>query len=152
LPERKATFDPGLRIVLAQSSLRGMTTQHFLSAFFVTAGSHFGIETVVTFRCCIRLLPRALCCAGVVTAFTVGCVSAIAEDADPPARTHNAPTQLVKEEKHVETQAERWKREEVMHRALGRDSDEEVLKNMLITIGVPVLIIFALVGVLQLRG
>ena len=79
-------------------------------------------------------------------------MSAIAEEAEPQARTHQAPPKAVKEEQPVETQAERWKREEVMHRALGRESDEELVKNLLLTIGVPLLIIFALVGVLQMRG
>lgn len=79
-------------------------------------------------------------------------MSAIAQEAEAQARTHQAPPKPIKKEQHVETQAERWKREEVMQRALGRDSDEEVLKNLLLTIGVPVLIIFALVGVLQMRG
>lgn len=57
-----------------------------------------------------------------------------------------------KPEEHVESQADRWKREEVMRRALGRDSSDEMIKEFLQTLGVPLLILVALLFVLRLRG
>lgn len=83
------------------------------------------------------------------------CSLVMAGQGENPARTHNASAaeaaQPAQEERRVETQAERWKREEVMRRWLGRYSDDELLKNLLLTVGLPALIIVVLAAILRLR-
>lgn len=83
------------------------------------------------------------------------CSLMIAGQEENPAKAHNAAaaeaSQSAQEEKRVETQAERWKREEVMRRGLGRDSDDELLQSLLLTVGLPTLIIVVLAAILRLR-
>ena len=50
-----------------------------------------------------------------------------------------------------ESQSDRWKREEVMRRALGRETADDSGKKMMLTVGLPALLILILGGLLRLQ-
>ena len=110
----------------------------------------------MTLRCCFYTPVLYVACALAASSFAESVTTAQGPQASTSAETKTLPSAQAdksdKPEEQVESQADRWKREEVMRRALGRDSSDDMIKDFLQTLGVPVLLLAVLIFVLRLRG